>query len=77
MIVLLCRFKWVLHQLCFEEGFQKDATMYHVECTKLQKYSLEFFCDCFVTIPSYLVKDPGDEEYKKIYLQLDCFSSMS
>ena len=43
----------------------------------LQKYSLGFFCDwCFVTIPSYLVKDPGDEEYKKIYIQCDCFFSM-
>ena len=30
---------------------------------------LDFFCDwCFVTIPSYLDKDPGDEEYKKIYI---------
>ena len=43
----------------------------------LQKYSLGFFCDwCFVTIPSYLVKGPGDEEYKKIYIQYDCFFSM-
>ena len=43
----------------------------------LQKYSLGFFCDwCFVTIPSYLVKGPGDEEYKKIYIQFDCFFSM-
>ena len=43
----------------------------------LQKYSLGFFCDwCFVTVPSYLVKDPGDEEYKKIYIQCDCFFSM-
>ena len=26
-----------------------------------------------VTIPSYLIKDPGDEEYKKIWIQFDCF----
>ena len=39
--------------------------------------SLGFFCDWyFVTIPSYLVKDPGDEEYKKIYIEFDCFFSM-
>ena len=43
----------------------------------LQKYSLGFFCDwCFVTIPSYLVKDLGDEEYKKIYIQFDYFFPM-
>ena len=43
----------------------------------LQKYSLGFFCDwCFVTIPSYLVEDPGDKEYKKIYIQFDYFFPM-
>ena len=43
----------------------------------LQKYSLGFFYDwCFVTIPSCLVKDPSDEEYKKIYIQFDCFFSI-
>ena len=43
----------------------------------LQKYSLGFFCDwCFVTISTYLIKDPGDEEYEKIYIQFNCFLSM-
>ena len=42
----------------------------------LQKYSLGFFCDrFFVRIPSYLVKDPGHKEYKKIYIKFDCFFS--
>ena len=34
------------------------------------------FCDWFVTIPSYLIKDPGEEEYKKIYIEFDCFFPM-
>ena len=43
----------------------------------LQKYSLGFFCDwCFVTISTYLIKDRGDEEYEKIYIQFNCFLSM-
>ena len=79
MIVLLHRFKWVLHQLFWGRIPKRQYNVPY--CTTLwptlQKYSLGFFCDwCFVTIPSYIVKDPGDEEYKKIYIQFDCFFSI-
>ena len=59
--------------------FQKDVTLHHnVEpYDRRQKSSLGFFCHwCFVTIPSYLVKDPGHKEYKNIHIQFDCFFSM-
>ena len=40
-------------------------------------YSPGFVCDwCFITTSSYFVKDLGDEEYKKIYIQFHCFFSM-